>query len=113
MHVCKPDTDYEYEVGRKGMTDEEIIPFLHKLRSANFFTRDLGFYKRQYCHSNYCLIVLAVGQYEVASFIRRFLRHPHFDTKQKRIGRVIRLTHNGIKIWKQYLEKEEELKWYL
>lgn len=94
------------------MTDEEIIPFLHKLDLTSFFTRDFDFYKRQYCHSNYCLVVLSVGQYEAASFIRRFLRHPHFDTKQKRMGNVIRVTHSGIQIWKKYIEKEEKLKWY-
>lgn len=28
-------------VGRKGMKDDEIIPFLHTLRDTTFFTRDL------------------------------------------------------------------------
>ena len=31
------------DVGRKGMKDDEIIPFLHSLRRPTFFTRDLGF----------------------------------------------------------------------
>jgi hypothetical protein len=31
------------DVGRKGMKDEEIIPFLHTLRDTTFFSRDLGF----------------------------------------------------------------------
>ena len=39
-----------HELGRKGMQDEEIIPFLLTLRQPTFFTRDLGFYSRQLCH---------------------------------------------------------------
>lgn len=72
-----------HEIGRQGMKDEEIIPFLHTLRQATFFTRDLGFYNRSLCHLNYCLVVLDVGQYEVASFIRRILKHERFNTKAK------------------------------
>ena len=34
-----------HDVGRKGMKDEEIIPFLHRLGSLTFLTRDLGFYE--------------------------------------------------------------------
>lgn len=100
-----------HEIGRQGMNDEEIIPLLHKLHQTTFFTRDLGFYKHQLCHKNYCLVTLAVGQYEVASFIRRFLQHPKFNTKIKRMGRVIRVTHIGMQIWQLHAEKEEKLKW--
>lgn len=38
------------DVGRKGMKDEEIIPFLHTLRNTTFFTRDMGFYDSKLCH---------------------------------------------------------------
>jgi hypothetical protein len=38
-----------YEVGRKGIKDREIIPFLHQLNQPTFFTRDdknyVGFYR--------------------------------------------------------------------
>ncbi len=102
-----------HEIGRQGMKDEQIIPLLHKLRYVSFFTRDLGFYRRQLCHANYCSVILAVGQYEVASFIRRFLKHPKFNTKSKRMGRVIRITHIGMQIWQLHIKKEEELRWRL
>ncbi len=100
-----------HEIGRQGMNDEEIIPLLHKLHHATFFTRDLGFYKRHLCHLNYCLVVLEVGQYEVASFIKRFLQFQEFNTKTKRMGRVIRVTHIGIQFWHMHAEKEEAAKW--
>jgi len=102
-----------HDIGRQGMKDEEIIPFLHKLRHTTFFTRDLGFYHRQLSHANYSLVILAVGQYEAASFIRRFLQHPQFKTKSTRMGKVVRITHSGIQIWQLYAEEEEHLKWLL
>ena len=79
-----------HEVGRQGMKDEEIVPLLHELKRATFFTRDLGFYKRYFCHSYYCLTILDIGQYEVANFLERFLQSQKFNTKTKRMGEVIR-----------------------
>ena len=64
-----------HEVGRKGLQDEEIIPLLLTLHHPTLFTRDLGFYSRQLCHADYSLVILAVGQYEAAHFVRRLLRH--------------------------------------
>ena len=34
------------------------------------------------------------SSYEAASFIRRFLQHPQFKTKSKRMGKVVRITHH-------------------
>ena len=74
-----------HEIVLPGMKDEAILPLLHQLRFATFFTRDLGFYEKKFCHPNYCIVSLTVGQNEVASFIRRFLKHPalHTQTKEK------------------------------
>lgn len=69
------------ELGRKGMSDEEIIPFLLRLARPTFFTRDLGFDEGEFCHSDYCLVVLAVGQLEAA--VRRLLNHADFDTQRE------------------------------
>ncbi len=98
-------------VGRQGMKDEEIIPVLHQRRPVTFFTRDLGFYNTHLCHAGYCLVTLAVGQYEAASFIRRFLRHPALNTQVKRMGKVIRVTHTGMRVWQLHAEESEELAW--
>jgi hypothetical protein len=51
-----------YEVGRSGMQDEEIIPFLLQRRRVTFFTLDQGFYKRHLSHARYCLVYLDVEQ---------------------------------------------------
>ncbi len=96
-----------YETSRKGMQDEEIIPFLHQLRRPTFFTLDDDFYKRKLCHAGYCLVFINAGQYEAASFIRRILRHTKFNTQAKRMGTIMRVSHIGITVW--YLHAEEEV----
>ena len=100
-----------HDVGRKGMKDEEVIPFLHRLGSLTFFTRDLGFYERSLCHANYCLACLAVSQYDAASFIRRFLGHPGFDTQAKRLGKVVRVSPTRINAWRLNCTDQEDLLW--
>lgn len=70
-------------IGRKGLKDEEIVVLLRQQRYPTFFTRDAGFYHPALRHRSYCLVVTSVGQSEVATFIRRFLRHPDFDTGRR------------------------------
>jgi len=99
------------DLGRKGMADEEILPFLLSLSQPTFFTRDLGFDAPRFCHARYCLVILAVGQYEVAHFVRRLLRHPSFDSRAKRTGRVIRVMPTGLAVWHQHAEQELRIAW--
>ena len=89
-----------HDVGRKGMQDDEIVPWLMELRRPTFFTRDLDFNDPSLCHRRYCLAFLSVERYEVAVFVRRLLRHPEFDTQAKRMGAVITLSHTGLSIWR-------------
>jgi len=100
------------EVGRRGMDDRgEIIPLLHHLRRPTFFTRDVGFYDRRLCHKRYGLVCLRVRRNEVAETIRRFLRHPAFNTHTKRSGRVVRIGLVGITFWQVDLEEQQALAW--
>ena len=100
-----------YDVSRKGIQDDEIIPFLLQQRRPTFFTRDLGFYDRRLCHARYCLVCLAVGQYEVAVFARRLLRHPEFRTQGRRMGAVIRVSSAGLQVWRLRVEQEVFVPW--
>jgi hypothetical protein len=100
-----------FEIGRKGMKDREIIPFLHQLKQPTFFTRDDDFYERRLCHAGYCLVYLDIRKEEVATFVRRVLRHEAFKTKAKRMGKVIRVSHVGLSVWNLHAEKEEHLDW--
>jgi hypothetical protein len=100
------------DIGRKGMDDvEEIIPLLHQQPSATFFTRDPGFYERARCHSSYCLVILSVRKDEAAQYIRRFLRHPEFNTRAKRMGRVAKVSLAVITSWSRDTEQERSATW--
>jgi hypothetical protein len=100
-----------YEVGRKGMKDDEIIPFLLSLHRPTFFTLDLDFYKRSLCHARYCLVCLDVGQHEAAILVRRLLHHREFDTQAKRMSTVIRASYVGLSVWHLHAEEETHFDW--
>lgn len=100
-----------FDLGRKGLKDEEIVVLLRRQRNPAFFTRDAGFYQPILRHRNYCLVMASVGQNEVAAFIRRFLRHADFDTQAKRMGRVVRISHAGMAVWRLRSQTEVHLVW--
>lgn len=100
-----------FNLGSKGLKDEEIIPLLRRMRNPTFFTRDAGFYRPALRHRAYCLVVTCVGQNEVAAFIRRFLHHPDFNTQAKRMGRVVRLSHAGLSAWRLRSQVEVHAVW--
>lgn len=100
-----------FNIGRRGLQDDEIISFLLQQRRASFFTRDRDFYERSLCHARYSLIYIAVEKYEAAVFVRRLLRHREFNTQAKRMGAVIRVSSAGLSVWRLHLEKEVHLDW--
>jgi len=100
-----------YEIGRKGMKDDEIIPFLLTLRRPTFLTLDWDYFKRNLCHARYCLVFLDVKRDESAIFIRRLLRHKEFDTQAKRMGTVIRVSYSGLRVWRLHAQKEAYFAW--
>ena len=99
------------DVGRKGLKDEEIVVLLRRLRQPTFFTRDVGFYTPALRHPHYAIVVAAVGQYEVAAFVRRFLRHALFDAHSKRTGRILRVAPSGITYWQLRQEDQTVAGW--
>ena len=100
-----------HDIAQKGISDEQIIPFLLQRRRPTFFTRDLGFFERSFCHRRYCLVCLAIEKQEVATFIRRVLNHGELDTQAKRIGTVIRVSHQGLWVWRLNADEEQSLEW--
>jgi hypothetical protein len=83
----------------------------HSRRRPTSFTHDDGFYQRALCHPAYCLVYLAVRQYEAASFARRFLQHPVFATHRRRHGTVVRVSHTALHLWRLHPVTEEEVLW--
>lgn len=100
-----------YELGRKGMKDDEIIPFLLTLQQPTLFTLDWDYDKRSLCRGRYCLVCLDVKRDESAIFIRRLLRYQEFDTQAKRMGSVIRVSYSGLFVWRLYAQKEACFRW--
>ena len=100
-----------YDIRPQEIQDDALIPFLLHLRQPTFFTRDLNFYQRNLCHTLYCLVCLVVGQFEVATFVRRLLRHPEFNRRARRMGTVIRVTRTGLSVWRLHAENQVHLDW--
>ena len=89
-----------FEVGRPEWDDQqEVLRYLHATKQSTFFTRDLGFFRRRFSHSGYCIVVLALPINETATYIQKLLRHPRFRSKAKRIGKVIKLSTRKMLMW--------------
>lgn len=88
------------EVASSGTLDENLIPVLHSLPQATFFTFDRDFHRPELAHARYCLVWLDVRGRQAAEFIRRFLRHPRFDTQAKHLGAVARVHPDAIERWR-------------
>lgn len=101
-----------FDIGRCGMKDEnDIIPLLHSQRRPTFFTRDEDYYDARLLHPDYCLVHLDVLADETAEYIRKFLRHAAFRTRNYRMGKVIRVRHGGLSYWRMGAEKEVRVGW--
>jgi len=99
------------DIGRRGMQDDSIISFLRQQRRSTFFTRDDHFYKSHLCHRAYCLVYMAVEKYEAATFARRLLRHPEFNSQAKRMGKVVRISDARISFWRFHAGGEKHTDW--
>lgn len=100
-----------FEWGRKGMSDEDILARLRRLKRTTFLTCDAGFYRRQNCHSSYCLVQFAVAPEDTAAYAKRFLRHPGFRSFAARQGKVVRVQPSGIVYWERNAARECEVAW--
>ena len=99
------------DISEKGILDDRLIGWLVKQRLPTFFTRDGGFFDRKLCHAGYCLVHLAVRPNESALFVRRCLRHPHLNTRAKRLGAVIRASSAGLQMWRLREGREFLFSW--
>jgi hypothetical protein len=101
-----------FEVGRPEWDDQqEILRFLHATKQITFFTRDLGFFRARLCHANYCLVVLTVPVLETAHYVSNLLRHPHFNTRAKRNGEVMKVSTKTITFWEIGRQRQSTARW--
>ena len=94
------------DINVKGIQDEDIIPFLHSLKDPTFFSWDSDFYNNKFIHKDYCLVYLDTNKKVIAKFINKFLNLHIFDTKEKRKGKIIKMTPTRIKWHEINYEKE-------
>ncbi len=87
------------DLGCQGIQDDNIIPFLLRLKHPTFLTRDEDFFERRLLHSRYALVWFDVDAGQTAFFIRRFLSHPSFRTSAQRLGRIISVRPQGMAYW--------------
>jgi len=88
------------DVAAFGTTDENVIPILLRLSRPTFFTLDRDFYRVDWAHVDYALVWLDVRRRDAAEYIRRFLKHPNFDTHAKRMGVVARIATDAVRYWR-------------
>ena len=101
-----------FEVGRPEWDDQqEILRFLHATKQITFFTRDLGFFRASWRHANYCLVVLTVPVLETAHYVSNLLRHPRFNTRAKRIGKVIKVSTKNLTFWQIGRQRQSIAGW--
>lgn len=102
FHVKQIGVDFN----AKGIKDEQIITLLQQTKGTLFITRDSDFFKKEFCHPGCCIVFLDIGKYEVAYFVRTFLKHPMFNNNKKRMGKVIKINQTLIQY---FMIKSEEL----
>jgi hypothetical protein len=86
-----------YDIGQKGFDDtQQIIPLLMTLKNPTLFTRDRLFVQAKNRHIAYCLVYLDVPPDKAAETIRRFLKHPDYNTVQKRLGKIIHIGETAL-----------------
>src|SRR5438093_10341089 len=89
------------DIAPSGIKDENIIPFLLRLKWPTLFTHDRGFFQQRLTHSGYCLALLSESDIEAAIYIRKFLRHPRFNTNTKRMGVIARAHLEAVHFWQR------------
>jgi hypothetical protein len=60
---------------------------------------------------HYAIVVAVVRQYDVAAYVRRFLRHPKFDSFVHRAGKIIRIAPSGMAWWQLRRHEENSANW--
>jgi hypothetical protein len=99
------------DLGRPGMADEDVLALLRRLGGVTFFTRDLRLAHPGLCDPRFCIVTLDVGQHEAASFIQRAVRHPALNTRARRMGAIVRVTHAGLRVWHRQSSEPLVLPW--
>ena len=97
--------------GYPSISDSDIRRELHHSKQT-FHTQDLDFYHPRYRHPTYCLVFYGVEDQDFASCVQRFLCHPQFNTRAKRMGKVVRVTLEQIEVGEFHRENRGIVEWH-
>lgn len=75
------------------------------------FTQDAHFFQFDWVHADYGLIWIDARPAEAAKLIRRFLKHPQFNTQSKRLGLVARVHLSGVQFWRKGDSRPATVAW--
>lgn len=97
--------------GQSGWKDrDQIIPHLHDSR-ATFHTLDSGFYDWRLCHRDYSLVYYDVPEADTIEWIIKFVNHRSFNTRAKRMGKVIKVNPLQITYWELKDHQYQAVQW--
>ncbi|BDA68357.1 hypothetical protein RIVM261_021780 [Rivularia sp. IAM M-261] len=80
---------------------DDAIPMLLRQQSQPTFVtiNERDFWRKVEIDNNFCIVCFAFPDHrawEIASSLRTILQHPEFNTKAKRMGRVLRVTDSSV-----------------
>lgn len=91
--------------------DDRVPSLLRELKRPTFVTIDAGFYDRNLCDPAYSILYFALRddqQPQLPGLLRRLFRLSEFKTRAVRMGKVARISRDGIGYW-QHREKDMHL----
>ena len=85
---------------------DDVIPtLLQSVRQPTFVTTNVtDFWPHVPAHARYCIVCVALPNERLqalSSLLRQLLRLPEFNTKAKRMGKVIRMSPNQLLYYEQ------------
>lgn len=80
---------------------DDAIPMLLRQESQPTFVtiNERDFWRKVEINNNFCIVCFTLPDrraWQIAASLRTILQHSEFDTKAKRMGRVLRVTDNNV-----------------
>ncbi len=95
--------------------DERVPAILLTLRQPTFVTIDRDFWDRTLCHPDYGILYFPLQDEEqilVPDLLRALLRHPEFQTRADRMGKVARVSRSTIDFWQFPGQALQRVSWH-
>jgi len=94
--------------------DDRVPSLLRAVKRPTFVTIAAGFCNRSLRDPAYCILYFALRddqQTQLPRLLRRLFRLPEFRTRAVRMGKVARISSNGIEYWQHGERERYRLAW--